>query len=89
MKVNFLSRSNHLEVSYNGGIPKSSTLVGFSTIDHPFWGILIERNPHLYEDGWIKKPQDVRMVGLPESLHGLVVASSSSLIIGDACLDSP
>jgi hypothetical protein len=30
-----------MEVSINGGSPKSSILVGFSFINHPFWGASI------------------------------------------------
>ena len=29
---------HYLDVSENNGIPKSSTLIGFSIIHHPFWG---------------------------------------------------
>ena len=32
-------------VSKNSGTPKSSILIGFSIIDHPFWGIPIFGNP--------------------------------------------
>jgi len=28
----------HMDVSENRGIPKSSILIGFSIINHPFWG---------------------------------------------------
>ena len=28
----------HMDVSENSGTPKSSILMGFSTINHPFWG---------------------------------------------------
>ena len=34
-------------VSKNNGIPKSSTLIGFSIINHPFWGTLIFGNTHM------------------------------------------
>ena len=37
----------HMGVSTNGGTPKSSILMGFSIIDHPFWGIPIYGNPHV------------------------------------------
>ena len=29
---------HHMEVSINGGTPKSSILMGFSLINQPFWG---------------------------------------------------
>ena len=34
-----------MEVSYDGGTPKSSILVGVSVLNHPFWGIHILRTP--------------------------------------------
>ena len=37
----------HMRVSINGGTPKSSTLIGFSLINHPFWGTPIYGNPHM------------------------------------------
>ena len=36
----------HMDVSENSGTPKSSIL-GFSIINHPFWGIPIFGNPHI------------------------------------------
>ena len=41
-------RRNYLGVSKNGDSPKSSILIGFSLIHHPFWGIPLFGNPHLY-----------------------------------------
>ena len=35
-------------VSKNNGTPKSSILIGFSIINHPFWGIPIFGNTHIY-----------------------------------------
>ena len=34
-------------VSENGGTPKSSILIGFSIINHPFWGIPIFGNTQI------------------------------------------
>ena len=33
-------------VSLNGGTPKSSILIGFSIINHPYWGTTILGTPH-------------------------------------------
>ena len=33
--------------SLNGGTPKSSILIGFSIINHPFWGTTILGTPHI------------------------------------------
>ena len=35
-------------VSKNNGTPKSSILIGFSIINHPFWGTPIFGNTHRY-----------------------------------------
>ena len=37
----------HMGVSKNRGTPKSSILIGFSIINHPFWGTLIFGNTHM------------------------------------------
>ena len=37
----------HLGVSKNGGTPKSSILIGFSIINHLFWGTPIFGNTHI------------------------------------------
>ena len=38
---------DHLGVSKNSGTPKSSILIGFSIINHPFWGTTIFGNTDL------------------------------------------
>ena len=42
----FLGLKNNLDVSENSGTPKSSTLIGVSIINHPFWGTPIFGNTH-------------------------------------------
>ena len=37
-----------MDVSENSGTPKSSILIGFSIINHPFWGTPIYGNTHMY-----------------------------------------
>ena len=39
--------SEHMGVSLNGDTPKSSILIGFSIINHPFWGTAIFGNTHI------------------------------------------
>ena len=39
-----------LGVSKNSGTPKSSILIGFSIINHPFWGTPIFGNTHLMKE---------------------------------------
>ena len=36
-----------MDVSENHGTPKSSILIGFSIINHPFWGTTIFGNTHI------------------------------------------
>ena len=47
--------------SINGGIPKSSTLIRFSHINHPFWGTPILGNLHMC--------MYVQWIGLREDLN--------------------
>ena len=37
----------YMGVSKNNGTPKSSILIGFSIMNHPFWGIPIFGNVHI------------------------------------------
>ena len=39
--------SGYMVVSENSGTPKSSILIGFSIINHPFWGTPIFGNTHI------------------------------------------
>ena len=39
-----------MDVSENSGTPKSSILIGFSIINHPFWGTPIFGNTHIWHD---------------------------------------
>ena len=45
---------HHAGVSKNNGAPKSSIWIGFSVINHPFWGIPIFGNTHAFDPIWIK-----------------------------------
>jgi len=38
----------YMDVSENSGTPKSSILIGFSIINHPFWGTPIFGNTHMF-----------------------------------------
>ena len=51
-------------VSKNNGAPKSSILIGFSLINHPFWGFpLIFGNTHMMS----LKLNMILKFGIPES----------------------
>ncbi len=48
-QVDARNQQHHMGVSKNrGGPPKSSILIGFSIINHPFWGTPIFGNTHIY-----------------------------------------
>ena len=47
--------ANDIGVSKNRGTPKSSILIGFSLINHPFWGTPVFGNTHM-ESSF---PQDI------------------------------
>ena len=39
----------YMSVSENSGTPKSSTLIGFSIINHPFWSTpIFWKHPYIY-----------------------------------------
>ena len=46
-----LSDKVHMGVSENNGTPKSWILIGFSIINHPFWGTSIFGNTHIRKSG--------------------------------------
>ena len=65
-------------VSKNNGTPKSSILIGFSIINHPFWGTPIFGNIHvrsfLFERYF--------MAGQPTPCWGLRLSKKGLLIVG-------
>ena len=44
-----LHPGDHMGVSKNRGTTKSSILIGFSLINHPFWGTIIFGNTHMID----------------------------------------
>ena len=46
----------YMDVSENSGTPKSSILIGFSIVNHPFWGIPIFGNTHMVYQ-WFAIPE--------------------------------
>ena len=48
-KITSVIKSIHIcmDVSENSGTPKSSILIGFSIINHPFWDTPIFGNTHI------------------------------------------
>ncbi len=75
----------HKGVSKNRGIPKSSILIGFSIINHPFWGTTILGNTHKAAG-----QHDPFFLGSTphhhcQRLHLYLVAGSSHLRPEDRC----
>ena len=56
-------------VSKNRGTPRSSILIGFSIINHPFWGTPIFGNTHIYIYTYIWL-NSVINVGFKFTIHG-------------------
>ena len=56
--VNLGSRYVYMGVSKNNGTPKSSILIGFSIINHPFWGTPIFGNIHIYTHIFTLEPSN-------------------------------
>ena len=44
-----------MDISENSGTPKSSILIGFSIINHPFWGTTIFGNTYMSPFGGFEK----------------------------------
>ena len=66
-------------VSKNSGTPKSSILIGFSIISHPFWGTPIFGNTH-------KVPLNSRKVyvtpvGAPEDVAHPMISGSAKVTL--------
>ena len=69
-------------VSKNRDTPKSSILIGFSIINHPFWGTLTIGNTHIVMictiDMFSSQPHPARTLGsqsgAPPNIHALGVA---------------
>ena len=58
-----------MDVSKNRGTPKSSILIGFSLINHPFWGTTIFGNIHIsllsLTSPWLGLPGFAPVSGFP------------------------
>ena len=78
----------YLDVSENSGTPKSSILIGFSTMNHPFWGTPIFGNTHLvktnpfwthifFQMGWFKHQPVTNSWGKRDRQCSMIKCSSS------------
>ena len=68
-----------MDVSENSGTPKSSILIGFSIITHPFWGTPIYGNTHIRDsqEHWMQKNlKQVLLQSVEDPLVQFVVESS-------------
>ena len=66
----------YMGVSKNRGTPESSILIGFSIINHPFWGTIIFGGPPIFRSNsqnqqkWPGIPLDLEGIGLLPLLKG-------------------
>ena len=56
---------SNMDVSENNGTPKSSILIGFSIINHPFWGTPVFGNIHMATWTWRKVGQYIPLHSAP------------------------
>ena len=66
-------------VSKNNGTPKSSILIGFSIINHPFWGTPIFGNTHLFLYYDVEGFPCSSMIGKTHPQNSLIRLSTSIL----------
>ena len=64
-----LGQLQDMGVSKNNGTPKSSILIGFSIVNHPFWDTPIFGNTHMFQDVCDEIPCFCRGWGLCGSVH--------------------
>ena len=77
-------------VSSNRGTPKSSILIGFSIINHPFWGTPIFGNTHIIiigqNDEWLvlshsfRDPYEPSIIYISGELLALESCSSTTIV---------
>ena len=68
-----------MDVSEKNGTPKSSILIGFSIINHPFWGIPIVGNIHMLNE---EKYFEIIFFMFPDGKASLLAGSGSRSVIG-------
>ena len=84
-----------MDVSENSGTPKSSILIGFSIINHPFWGTPIFGNTHinLVNNGLNYQPQLVSRISEPSTVPclggGSIHGNLRVLILGTPQMQTP
>ena len=77
------SENCYMGVSKNRGTPKSSILIGFSLINHPFWGTSILGNTHIWHI-WYSDVGRYVMLWDISWVKMNILASSSLLILFNA-----
>ena len=70
----------YTDVSENNGTPKSSILIGFSIINHPFWGTPIFGNTHIYTQSLETPLSESTPLGPPALSAGRVEALEVSCL---------
>ena len=83
-----------MAVSKNNGTPKSSILIGFSIINHPFWGTPIFGNTHIFEPkqrgyiGTVTFPRVIRVVKYSEPFDSEKTSAGVLLLSTPVCKKS-
>ena len=72
-------------VSKNKGTPKSSILIGFSSINHPFWGTLIFGNTQMDEKWQTSRICLADFFGFVERIEGFWWSSFWRIVVGFCC----
>ena len=71
----------YMDVSKNRGTPKSSILIGFSFINHPFWGTLICGNTHIMFQPYKEQMDTVKHHGRLSSVRHTFVDTLNPSIV--------
>ena len=74
----------YMGVSKNNGTPKSSILIGFSIMNHPFWDTTICGNTHIHQCHVVDSaPTQGRSIASEPNLHPTPVVTHDNGVFGE------
>ncbi len=82
------NQGQDLGVSKNRGIPKSSILIGFSLINHPFWGTTIFGNTHLNSAGKKNTPKMPKVYSSTSHCQPQGLRTKRRFSFASSCVDA-
>ena len=85
-QMRILNHHVNMDVSKNSGTPKSSILIGFSIINHPFWGTPIVGNTHIASQVLVRANHLQQSFEQRFSLQMRLVTGFTSMHLGDKCV---